>query len=273
MPPVQIGPLPASSARAWLGSAVETIGLLSSTPELGVPPEIVAAFNGYLEQWRAAAEQDPFVWTGDVDPAQARELGAYWFHVAALAREASAASGIKLPPPEAEPFFHALVEAIAHASSVADVDHFTEKFEEVVPPFSPPPVPAEPRSPTAPETPPPISLVLVDDTADIRTLLRFTFQLDPRFRVVGEAADGQEAIEVCVAACPNIVLLDITMPVMDGMSALPEIVARCPDSKVVIFSAHFDGVVCDEAMAKGATAVLSKSISMRELAAELLRVV
>lgn len=268
MPLVRIGPLPARSARAWLGSATETVGRLAAAPDLGVPPEIVDAFNGYLELWAAAAEHDPFEWSGDVDPAQARELGAYWFHVAALARQAPGGNGLKLPPPEAEPFFHALVEAIASASAVADVDHFTEKFEEVVPAFSPPPRPAEETPPA-----PPISVLVVDDTADIRTLLRFTFQHDPRFSVLGEAKDGQEAIDACGSACPDVVLLDLQMPGVDGLTALPVIKERCPASKVVIYSAHFDQALREQAVSLGATDVLSKSTAMRELTAKLLQLV
>lgn len=111
----------------------------------------------------------------------------------------------------------------------------------------------------------PRSVVLVDDTDDIRTLLRMTLGLDPRFAVVAEATNGREAIEVVARACPDIVLLDLTMPVMSGMEALPELVARCPTARVFVLSADDQRENQDEAMRLGAAGFVSKSTPLEQL--------
>src|SRR4051812_11246986 len=66
----------------------------------------------------------------------------------------------------------------------------------------------------------PIRVVLVDDSDDMRLLVRIALEREPDFTVVGEAADGQTGIEAVAAARPHLVLLDIAMPVMDGLQAL-----------------------------------------------------
>jgi DNA-binding NarL/FixJ family response regulator len=81
-----------------------------------------------------------------------------------------------------------------------------------------------------------LRVVLVDDTADLRQLLRIVLERTPDFEVVGEAADGREGVEVARDQQPDLVLLDITMPVMDGLEALPLIRAASPGSAVVVHS-------------------------------------
>ena len=71
-------------------------------------------------------------------------------------------------------------------------------------------------------------VVLVDDTRDLRELMRLAM-VRGGFDVVGEAADGREGIEVCAQQQPDVVLLDLAMPVMDGIEALPGIREHCPE--------------------------------------------
>lgn len=79
-------------------------------------------------------------------------------------------------------------------------------------------------------------VVLVDDAADLRLLIGRMLERDGRFTVVGQAADGAEGVEVTAEHQPDICLLDLSMPVMDGLDALPRILQRCPATKVVVLS-------------------------------------
>jgi DNA-binding NarL/FixJ family response regulator len=81
-----------------------------------------------------------------------------------------------------------------------------------------------------------LRVVLVDDTADLRQMLRIVLERTADFEVVGEAGDGREGVEVARDQQPDLVLLDITMPVMDGLEALPLIRAASPGSAVVVHS-------------------------------------
>lgn len=113
-------------------------------------------------------------------------------------------------------------------------------------------------------------LVLVDDNADVRELLRVVLS-DPNspFEVVAEACDGLEAIEVARAHQPDFVLLDLAMPRMDGVEALPRIRKVAPDAKVVIHSAFKKERLWSRVEASGAVAYLEKGISPDELISEL----
>ncbi|MDQ4029375.1 MAG: response regulator, partial [Actinomycetota bacterium] len=76
------------------------------------------------------------------------------------------------------------------------------------------------------------TVVVCDDAREARVLLRSLLRYDPSIEIVGEASDGIEAIEAVGHHRPNVVLLDLAMPVMDGLEALPEIGRVSPDSKV-----------------------------------------
>jgi YesN/AraC family two-component response regulator len=94
-------------------------------------------------------------------------------------------------------------------------------------------------NPTAVETPPHKvkSLVLVDDSEDLRILLRMAMERDEEFQVVGEAANGEAGLAAAVQCHPDVLLLDIAMPVMDGLQALPLIREQSPETIVVMLSA------------------------------------
>lgn len=81
-----------------------------------------------------------------------------------------------------------------------------------------------------------VEVVVADDEMDIRLLL--TLQLrHAGFEVIGEAANGQEAIDVCEALRPHVLVLDLLMPVMNGFDAIPILQDRCPDLKIIAYSA------------------------------------
>jgi DNA-binding NarL/FixJ family response regulator len=86
----------------------------------------------------------------------------------------------------------------------------------------------------------PVRVVLVDDAVEMRELLGFTLARTPDFTVVAEAADGAAGVRAVADTLPDLVLLDVSMPVMDGLEALRVIRAESPDALVVMFSAFGD---------------------------------
>ena len=85
-----------------------------------------------------------------------------------------------------------------------------------------------------------VRVALVDDNPDVRALLRIQFRRDARFEVVGEAADGAEAVELAEAAHPDLMVLDRQMPRMSGVEAIPEIRQRAPATAIVLYTAVAD---------------------------------
>ena len=113
---------------------------------------------------------------------------------------------------------------------------------------------------TSPASPsrPPVRVLIVDDEPDMRMIERLSLAHDPRFVVVGEAGDGSEAIAAASQTQPDVVLLDLAMPFMSGMDALPAIRKASPRSQVVMLSALPADRHEPEALARGATAYLDK---------------
>jgi len=81
-----------------------------------------------------------------------------------------------------------------------------------------------------------INIMIVDDLAFIKLLLKDLIE-KAGFRVIGEASDGEEAIDMYQEKRPDLVLLDITMPKMDGITALKKILVLDPDAKIIMCSA------------------------------------
>ena len=121
---------------------------------------------------------------------------------------------------------------------------------------------------TSPDQPP-IRVVLADDTRDIRLLLSLALELAGGFEVVGEAADGDEAIAQATVHQPDVLLLDLAMPVLDGLQALPHIRERAPDSLVVVLSGFGADAMGEEAVRLGATTYVQKGVNPTELAEQL----
>lgn len=108
-------------------------------------------------------------------------------------------------------------------------------------------------------------VLIVDDAEDIRTLLRLKLGRHGGFEVVGEAVDGVEAVDQARALQPHVVLLDMAMPRMDGLQALPLIREVVPDVRVVVLSGFNQRTLEQEALAAGADRYVVKGGSMREL--------
>jgi DNA-binding NarL/FixJ family response regulator len=105
----------------------------------------------------------------------------------------------------------------------------------------------------------PIRVVLVDDSADLRMLVRLALEREADFTIVAEAPDGDSGVAAVAAHKPHLVLLDIAMPVMDGLQALTLIREESPGSIVVMLSA-FTGSsgAIERAMALGAHGYIEK---------------
>jgi signal transduction histidine kinase/ActR/RegA family two-component response regulator len=123
------------------------------------------------------------------------------------------------------------------------------------------------------EAAPPLRAVLIDDTPDIRLLLRIALEGSGRFTVVDQAGDGQTGIAVVKAAQPDVVLLDLAMPVLDGLEALPRIRAAAPHARVLVLSGFESATMRHQAHAAGAHAYLQKAMDPRDIADAVLRLV
>ena len=89
----------------------------------------------------------------------------------------------------------------------------------------------------------PVRVLVVDDDPDVRAFVRVALGTDPDFLVCGEAANGAEAVNLVSDLRPDVVLLDIRMPVMDGVEAAGKIKSICPGTRIVVLSAHPSSVV------------------------------
>lgn len=117
-----------------------------------------------------------------------------------------------------------------------------------------------------------IRVVLAEDQGMVRGALASLLGLEPDIEVVGEAADGEEAVAVVLKQQPDIALLDIEMPMLDGIGAASRIAAEVPACRVMILTTFGRPGYLRNAMEAGAVAFLVKDSPARELAAAIRRV-
>jgi CheY-like chemotaxis protein len=248
---VTIGPVPTSSALAWIESATETIAVLRDQPQLAVPADVLDAFDRFVSGWADHAQRNPetFLWSEPVEETVVRTLGLHWARIVSVTRSGRAPD-LSTAAPEGAAFYDALATGIAGALAAGEDEPIADAFVEAVPTFEPPARPPEPEAP--------IRVVIVDDREEMRLLLRIWLEGDPGFEVVGEAADGRRAVDVVGETRPDAVVLDVEMPVLSGIEALPLLREVAPACAVVVFSAEQE----DEALAAGATAFVSKAHSI-----------
>lgn len=115
-------------------------------------------------------------------------------------------------------------------------------------------------------------VVVADDVVELRSLVRVALERSGRFEVVGEAGNGREAVEAAGLSRPDLVLLDISMPVMGGLEALPLVRVAAPDAIIVMLSGLSETQLAEDAQAGGAAAYLEKGAPPRELVRRLLEV-
>lgn len=135
----------------------------------------------------------------------------------------------------------------------------TSPPESVRPPTTSRPIvdPMRTHEPAPPRDP--ATIVLADDSRDVRAIARRHLERHDRFDVVGEAADGRDAVAVVAELQPDVVLLDLRMPRMDGLEALPQILTRSPGTMVAALSAMESDLMADAARARGAFAYIEKN--------------
>jgi DNA-binding NarL/FixJ family response regulator len=101
-------------------------------------------------------------------------------------------------------------------------------------------------------------VVLVDDNQQLRQGLRMLFKSDPDFEVTGEAEHGQDAIEKAEALKPHLVILDFSMPVMNGLEAAPILLKKLPNVIVILLTNYAGDAMEAPAREAGIHAVVSK---------------
>ena len=104
----------------------------------------------------------------------------------------------------------------------------------------------------------PIRVLLVDDEPKVLRGLLMRLGLEADICVVGEAADGATAVDLAGLLSPDVVLMDVNLPVIDGISATRELAARVPQAAVVMLSLHDDRATIERALAAGAVAFMGK---------------
>jgi len=111
----------------------------------------------------------------------------------------------------------------------------------------------------------PCDIVLVDDHKLVRDGIRTLLERSPDFRVVGEADNGADAVQLCKKTNPEVVLMDIGLPGMNGIEATTELLRHCPGVKVAILSMYDDENSVVSAIRSGARAFVLKKASSAEL--------
>jgi two-component system, NarL family, response regulator LiaR len=111
-----------------------------------------------------------------------------------------------------------------------------------------------------------IRILVVDDHAVVREGLRAFLALQPGFEIVGEAADGEEAVERAAQVDPDVVLMDLVMPKLDGVSAMRALGRRCPRCRVIVLTSFLDDDRLLPALEAGAAGYLLKNSQPAELA-------
>jgi DNA-binding NarL/FixJ family response regulator len=97
-----------------------------------------------------------------------------------------------------------------------------------------------------------ITCLIVDDHEVVREGLRLSLSRSPHIRVVGEAGDGQSAIDLAERRRPDVVIMDVRMPGMDGLDATKELTAKTPDTAVLIFTAYSERSLLARGLESGA---------------------
>lgn len=110
-----------------------------------------------------------------------------------------------------------------------------------------------------------IRILIVDDHAVVRMALAQSLEMEPDFEVVGQAVDGQDAVEQLEGLAPDVVVMDISMPRMNGIQATRLIAASGSPAKIIGLSMHDNDSMARTMLSAGATAYVSKGAPLDEL--------
>jgi DNA-binding NarL/FixJ family response regulator len=111
-------------------------------------------------------------------------------------------------------------------------------------------------------------ILIADDHDVLRRGIRTMLESDPDLEVCGEAVDGKEALEKTIAQAPDLLILDINMPIMNGLDVLRQVVRYQPKTKVLAFSVHDSKQIVEEILAAGAHGYVSKATAGQHLVHE-----
>lgn len=111
-----------------------------------------------------------------------------------------------------------------------------------------------------------IRVLFVDDHEMVRIGVSSYLSAQPDIEVVGEASDGEKGVELALELRPDIILMDLVMPVMDGIEATKKITAQWPDAKVIIVTSFLDDEKVYPALEAGATSYMLKTSKASEIA-------
>ena len=110
-----------------------------------------------------------------------------------------------------------------------------------------------------------IGVLICDDVAAMRVLLRILVELDTGLQVAGEARNGVEAVAQAGLLQPDVILLDLSMPVLSGLVALPRITEAAPAARVIAFTSLSDPVIESAVLDAGAHRFLEKGVTPEEI--------
>jgi NarL family two-component system response regulator LiaR len=113
----------------------------------------------------------------------------------------------------------------------------------------------------------PIRVLIADDHSMVRAGLATFIKVKPDLELVGEARNGQDALRICELTRPDVILMDLVMPVMDGVAATRAIRERWPQVQVIALTSFKDKDLVHDALRAGAISYLLKDVSIDELAA------
>ncbi len=110
-----------------------------------------------------------------------------------------------------------------------------------------------------------IRVLIADDHSVVREGLRMFLGRDPEIAIVGEAGDGEEVVRLAHLLCPDVVLMDVLMPVMDGIAATAALRKALPETEVIALTSVLEGATVVEAVQAGAIGYLLKDTQAAEL--------
>ena len=110
-----------------------------------------------------------------------------------------------------------------------------------------------------------LHILVADDHEVVRKGIRTLLDSRPEWEICGEACTGRDAIAKTVRLKPDVVLLDITMPGLSGLEAIPQILQACPHTKVLVLTMHDSGRMASRILAAGASGLVLKSDAARDL--------
>lgn len=112
----------------------------------------------------------------------------------------------------------------------------------------------------------PITILLAEDHPHVREGLRTLLESETDIQIVGEAENGRQAVAFASKYCPDVVIMDISMPLIDGLEATRQILGNTPNTKVLVLSSHSDEAYIQQAQALGASGYLLKQSDSKLLA-------